>query len=581
MRRIAPILFVAVILAAGAQPAAAVDGPSGPITFEQAVNPNGFSWSLSGVPDIDQRRAPDERGLRQGLPGDGKLWCGPTSGTNILAYLADLGFGTGVPSKDWTLDENYDEMTSEILELGDEMNTASGTSYAKFVSALKARLAQAGSQLQAVDSFGVSQFVFYTIEGSRLDPSAEQMAVAGLDGALMFPVTAKFQDVDDPDGEGTVKQGIGIGHVVVAVGASGIYGSPNGTLKVRDPATPAADSVQLPYTTESYAVNVDTYQVLKGDGTVVDRPLGTWSGIRYWTGYYKIVPNTAWVVSPPTSACRKGARKACNEIKRIRAYELVPPGPPPVRNTYDLPGKDPVSALALSAVTPEPAFLLKGSDKVRSLDPVTGKSSNLAEVNGARALVFGGDSQQLFVAGKRKLAALDGITGEVLASQRLAKPLAALAFDEDQDLLVGLTAGGAKLKLFDEGLDSAGTRALDLAGKGKPQLAIAPDGGLLMARSRSAKVFGASVEAVSGSAASAASVRSLKPERRLRLGKDAHGLAVDDLGHILVGQGRKLEVFDAAGNPLPSRFAGSAGAPLAVTRSFSNADSVEFPPSLD
>jgi hypothetical protein len=544
----------------------------------QALGPS-YSWSLTGVPDIDQVRGTDAAAGKEGLPNNGKMWCLPTSGADILAYLADLGYNTGIPSKDWTLDANYNEMSAELLELGTEMNAdpVKGTGGTGFVNAMAARLTTAGSQLKTIDSQGVGQLVSYAGAGWK-GPDAEQMALAGLDGALTTSIRGKYKDEPDPDGQGIVKRRTG-GHMMAGVGASGIYGAGSGTIRVRDPATEyVVKTVQTPYATDSHAVGPPTsFKVIYHDNAddqdkTKNITAATWDGseTNLWEGYYKIVPNTTWVQIGPN-------------LKRLRAYELVPPGPGPLKTVYDVPGKKPVSALALSAASPGPVYLVEGSNQVRYLDPVTGGSQTLANVGGAHALDFGGPSQRLFVAGGKKLVALDGITGAVLATERLKKSLAAVAFDESAGLLVGLTSGGGRLQLFDEGLHSRGARTLGgLDGKGKPFLDIAPNGKLFVGQSGSPSVFSAKPVAKLASEAGATASRAFELKRRFRTKQGIHGLTVDDLGHVLVAQGGKVKVFDKKGHRLRrSRFAGKASAVLAVTRTFSNADPNLLQPTID
>lgn len=565
-----------------ADPAAAGIGPVGPngqIAFETQVSvaANSFSWSLTGVPDIDQVRGADAATGKVGLPNNGKMWCLPTAGMNALAYLADFGYNTGVASKDWSLPENYSEMSTELADFGTEMGTdpVGGTGGSKLIEAMTARLEAAGTIAKSFEAPGVIQFVNYTEGGGWQGPSAQQMALAGLDGAVAFPMIGFYADEPDPDGVGIVKRRKG-GHMMTGVGASGLLDSPaaTATLRVRDPATLyAVNTVQTPYATDPHTVTDATYKFIWFDkdanvDKTGDRTRGQWDGSEttLWEGYLKIVPNSTWV-------------SFGDKLKRF-AYELVPPGPGP--QLFDVPGKGAVSALALSAATPAPAYLVKGSSQVRSLNPVTGESTNLAKVKGAAELVFGGDSQRLFVAGARKLVALDGVSGEVLSSQRMKKPLAALAFDEGTDQLVGVTAGGGKLRLFDQNLSPRGARSIaGLGGKGEPLLAIGADGGLLLGKSGSSAVFSAKLKTPAGASATAARSRSLGLKRRFRLKDDIDGLVVDDQGRILVAQGGKLRVFNRKGRTLKSRFRGRASTVLAVTRSYSNADPLQQQPTVD
>src|SRR5262245_60893000 len=61
-----------------------------------------FQYRIVHLPDIDQFRSDNPNGPRAGLPNDGKLYCVPTSCTNLLAYLSAHGFPNSFPGvSDW------------------------------------------------------------------------------------------------------------------------------------------------------------------------------------------------------------------------------------------------------------------------------------------------------------------------------------------------------------------------------------------------------------------------------------------------------------------------------------------------
>ena len=76
------------------------------------------TFTYADMPDIDQKRAigKDGAGLfHPGLPNGGIMYCGPTAGMNVLAFLADHGAADVSPnSKDWTLAANYDAMSGKL-----------------------------------------------------------------------------------------------------------------------------------------------------------------------------------------------------------------------------------------------------------------------------------------------------------------------------------------------------------------------------------------------------------------------------------------------------------------------------------
>ena len=88
------------------------------------------TWYVPDVPDLDQQR--NAVGSTPGLPGDGTMYCVPTSFTNWFAYLANHG----IPQpnsldgpRDWESNASYDRVTSVLSTMGALMNTdpAGGT----------------------------------------------------------------------------------------------------------------------------------------------------------------------------------------------------------------------------------------------------------------------------------------------------------------------------------------------------------------------------------------------------------------------------------------------------------------------
>src|SRR6478735_3111409 len=109
---LAAVALSALVCAAPAAAAPDTVGPNGPLAFQKQFTNFGVSWSLEGVPDIDQARGTNASGTKVGLPNGGSMYCVPTTGMDFLAFLADRGFGgsLGVPSKDWTLATHFNEM---------------------------------------------------------------------------------------------------------------------------------------------------------------------------------------------------------------------------------------------------------------------------------------------------------------------------------------------------------------------------------------------------------------------------------------------------------------------------------------
>lgn len=564
-------------LAICAAPAAAAldtDGPNGPLTFDKQISAAGISWSMTGVPDIDQARGTNNAGTKVGLPNGGYMYCVPTTGMDFLAYLADRGFAgsLGVPSKDWTLAQNFNEMSVLLAQLGGEMGTdpIKGTGGAGFIAAMTERLAES--------EIGAAQ-TYYAIDQESGQPTVSDVIESGADGALLAAGIGFYKD--EGEGDEIQKRRSG-GHAFTVVGGSGLPGSDSGTLLTRDPGTVyTADTTQGAYTTDTHTISPLTatfvYEGNDGKDHTYEATRGRWDGseTKLFEGFTRIVPKTAW------AALGK-------DLARIPAFDLVPdPGPLKI---FEVPGDGSVKGLALSGATNEPAFLVNGSSNVYGLDPLSGESTKLDSVKGARALTFGGPSQLLYVAGSERLVALDR-AGKVVDSRKLSAPLNALEFDDVSGRLGGISEG--QLLLFDTELNSVGARALPAAAKegpGAPLLAFGPQGNAVIGKQGGNAIFQSKAGAVisrSGArraASSAAGARKINLKRRpLRGGGELRGLAIDDLGQVIVSIDGKLRVFGGSGRRRTgSPLDGMAGnVVLAVTRSFDNTAGTPFLETLD
>jgi hypothetical protein len=81
-----------------------------------------FIYEVNHMPDLDQRRefAP---GI-VGLPGDGGMYCVPTSVVNLFAYAANHGFPLTAPGPGWwQLPNRYNDASEAIATLGVLMST--------------------------------------------------------------------------------------------------------------------------------------------------------------------------------------------------------------------------------------------------------------------------------------------------------------------------------------------------------------------------------------------------------------------------------------------------------------------------
>ena len=99
------------------------------------------------MPDFDQKRAPayDLNGQLAvpGLPGNGQMYCAPTSAVNRMAYISNRGYPNMLDGpRDYQSALIYDDITAAIEEMGDFMSTDpnTGTTGANWIAGTKAWL---------------------------------------------------------------------------------------------------------------------------------------------------------------------------------------------------------------------------------------------------------------------------------------------------------------------------------------------------------------------------------------------------------------------------------------------------------
>ena len=108
------------------------------ITFSGGT-PIGSDYQNCTLVDLHQARAP--AGGVGGLPNNGNEYCVPTSAMDWMVWLANHGYGGGVPpATDWTDPANFDGMSGLIDQMGSLMGTSAttGTSSVGLATGLEA-----------------------------------------------------------------------------------------------------------------------------------------------------------------------------------------------------------------------------------------------------------------------------------------------------------------------------------------------------------------------------------------------------------------------------------------------------------
>lgn len=554
LRKVLPALTAAGMLV-GTATATAAPGPAIPTATAQqpfvlTKVPGGFSWALAGMTDLDQVRGTDDAAGKQGLPGDGKMFCVPTALTNVLVYLRERGWNgpAGWPAAvDYTAASNYNAGTDAIKGVAAPMGTTTaGTTGAGYYAGLDALLPGA-TRSGVLGLVGQSTYLSYDDVSS---PSPQELAAAGAAGALVLGHISFYKDVTF-QGQ-TVKQWSG-GHEFTVTGASSGGIVDPVTLRTRDPASPwVVDTVQSPFADDEHALTRRTLKFYDGTSTIKTRTVWVYDGDTnvIFDAYTLISPQVAFTLPSP------------NKILWSRIPLL--PGPDPViSQQFSTPSDRVVTDLAMTAQGHSLFFLLKGSSAVWRLDPVTGQTRAVARVRGARAIVVGGRSQDVFVAGADTIVRLDGRLGRKLGEVDPPDPVRDLAFDARRNALLALSADGRKLSTFSTRLAAGPVKSL---GSSAPRFVGADARGQVLIAGE--KQLTATPRA---GGARAASVRAYAAAR-VPLGASkspVRGVGVLDDGTLAVSRAGKLRLLDTAGRAVTSPLNGlpSVG-PIATSLRF-------------
>ncbi|MGQ0552526.1 MAG: hypothetical protein ACT4PU_04840 [Planctomycetota bacterium] len=200
--------------------------PRAQVEVAYYVNADLFAFDISQMPDLDQRR--DEAQGIAGLPGNGGMYCAPTSAMNMMMYAANHGLPFIAPGPgNYQLQSAYNLCTQKLLDMGQFMEThpTEGTDGAGFFYGIKDWLGQSAPGLFTVTSGGAQ---------GNYSPTLKDLAKAAIHGSLVSLAYGRYQvigfwgqiPVVDRDG----------GHVVTLGRASALGGALSAGL--RDPANP-------------------------------------------------------------------------------------------------------------------------------------------------------------------------------------------------------------------------------------------------------------------------------------------------------------------------------------------------------
>jgi hypothetical protein len=249
-----------------------------------------FTYRKGGIPDLDQRR--QSAGGHYGLPGDGSQYCAPTSAMDLLAYIANHGYGGMAPFgfRNWSSQDLYDTAGVQIFDLGFTFmgtDPGTGTSDNGTLQGIKDWL----------DAWGVlSDFsVDAQFASGTSCPTPDDLANAALQGGLVMPIVGWYSFSIS----GYTRVG---GHLLAMNKLVGTQtpGGPSYSISWRDPASDEGTyTTQSPFSTETYTLSPYTATFDGNSRTEYRVNNFNYSGNSgFIDGYIVITPKYALTAAP-------------------------------------------------------------------------------------------------------------------------------------------------------------------------------------------------------------------------------------------------------------------------------------------
>jgi hypothetical protein len=444
---LAPTLLAPTLLASLATSHLAMPA-NADITNAFYASSNNYHYRVIHMPDLDQRRSTSA--THPGLPGNGSMYCVPTSTTNLFAYAANHGFPFVAPGPgNWRSNILYDDATSTILTLGVLMNTTAsgGTTNGGWSS---------GSNLwTSAESGGLlTRSTFFLSSG--YDVRAFRLAQKAAQGSIVAFAYGRYDVVGTVGGlPVVVRDG---GH---AVTLTRIQNTGNGTtIKYRDPADAPTNDSQGDFKNKVVS------------GSAVTVALGvprTLSAIAYPSSDGKIRIIDAFVTLKPIYGIGfSNSDGLVLQPVAPLAFEGSSNPAIPVANAFamrdmhiDADGSD-----AIVIVQPSPT---NGQTQMRRINTMTGEQTPLSTFNSLESCCVD-RSGRIYAHDGAKLYALnaDG-TSTGLASSTIPSPTA-LASDDKNDHILVLSVAEKKVQRLNRNLGVISTYSINpllfLSGEG-------------------------------------------------------------------------------------------------------------------
>jgi len=465
------------------------------------VSSTNFSYRVSKVPDLDQRRSP--------LLNTGLYYCVPTSAVNWMSYISAHGYpGLAPGTLDWFTPAGFVGASTQIQLMGFVMdtNSFSGTGISGTLDGMKAWVNQSPHAGKFIfigqDTTGATTGAFQNIAGQALMGNLVFARIGWYDVSSM-PVASR-------DG----------GHVasvtrVVRNGATRVLG-------LNDPASDNGNlNVQSGFTREEYDIT-ETFAIIGG----TFRPISWVEGYKWGSkqgiidGYRAIVPLF-------------GLTTSTNLTNLVYTSQINLGSDPPASGQWNVGAA--VVDMQVAHNAQQAALITKPNPQISSiffLDFATGETTQLTTIGGnVHRIAQGRKGQVYFITDNSIGYIAEGMDGPIQIPT--PGPVLAVTYDDFRDEVIALNIVDRKIYRFPEQLSEGGVPLapqifdLDptLPTQGALSLVVSPaTGNLWYAASASPTVY----ELVEGDG-------SVTPVPVLLEGVgSSRSLQIDDLGNLYI-----------------------------------------------
>lgn len=400
------------------------------------VNGNLYTYELQHMPDLDQRR--EANGINPGLPGNGSMYCVPTSTANMMAYIANHGFPSVLPGPaNWQLASKYNDATALLQLLGTYMSTTAddGTNGQGWHQGAWLWLLSSGK-------FVVS----HQGPGPYWAPTQKTVTQTAINGAIVSVAYCRYKRIGTYLNFPLVERDGG--HAVTLSRSIVNAGQGQHQLFVRDPANPDDGKLYDQSLFGDRLFDVEAQIIATGQSLSKVRLMSALNfdpnkeKNAYLSEYLAIRPKAGYSFKPaPNGSVLQWLQPFALDGHKIKA-----------ESNYPLPGP-----ILDSAIAPDWNYLyvLAGDGSVvpaelLQIDLASGEKTKITSIPGAKKLVFG-RKRNLYVSTTNKLLNFHSAELPVPDTFDLPYPVDAIAYDDKSDEVLLLSNSNHKiLKIRDD-----------------------------------------------------------------------------------------------------------------------------------